>query len=44
MASRVQKRRGNKSDHNNINTGAESEIKVANTATRNFTANDGTRG
>jgi hypothetical protein len=43
MASRVQKRRGSKSDHNSFNTGAAGEITVEMPANRNFTATDGTR-
>ena len=43
MASRVQKRRGSKSDHNTFNTGAAGEITVEMPANRNFTATDGTR-
>lgn len=43
MASRVQKRRGSKSDHNTFNTGAAGEITVEMPANRNFSAVDGTR-
>ena len=43
MASRVQKRRGSKADHNAFTTGAAGEITVEMPANRNFTATDGTR-
>jgi hypothetical protein len=43
MASRVQKRRGSKADHNSFTTGAAGEVTVEMPANRNFTATDGTR-
>jgi hypothetical protein len=43
MASRVQKRRGNNSDHLAFNSGAAGEITIEIPDTRNFGATDGTR-